>query len=249
MTGEEPGFLRWRSWGTGGRRALLLHGTGSSSATWSTVGPALAAAGWRVKAPDLPAHGASPRVNDALTPDVAASWVKAELAERAFDLVVGHGFGAAVALALLSRHGAELVVLEEPLGPDSVDWSGEAMAVSHQVAAARRDPAGAYADLRAQQPQWTDDDCRNAVRDLAACAVEDVADGLRLGSTWPTLRPEVPDVPTLVLAAAAAESRLSGTDRQTARELADSFVEVAGGHALHRDRPDQWLRAVLGFTG
>ena len=46
-----------------------------STRTWWRVGPALAEAGWRVKAPDLPAHGASPRVDRALTPDGAVGTV------------------------------------------------------------------------------------------------------------------------------------------------------------------------------
>ena len=104
------GFLRWRSWGGAGRRALLLHGSTSSSATWWQVGPALAEAGWRVKAPDLLGHGASPRAGRALTPEVAAGWVARELADRPLDLVVGHSFGAAVALSLLAR------------GPRSASW-------------------------------------------------------------------------------------------------------------------------------
>ena len=38
---------------------LLVHGVTSSSATWWRIGPALAAAGLRVVAPDLPGHGAT----------------------------------------------------------------------------------------------------------------------------------------------------------------------------------------------
>ena len=127
---KAPGFLRWRSWGGAERRALLLHGSTSSSATWWRIGPALAEAGWRVKAPDLPSHGASPRADKSLTPEVAAEWVAAELADRPIDLVVGHSFGAAVALALLDRGPAiGHLVLEEPPGPQSVDWEAEAEAV------------------------------------------------------------------------------------------------------------------------
>ena len=149
-----PGFLRWRSWGAADRRALLLHGSTSSSATWWRVGPALAEAGWRVKAPDLPAHGASPRAGEALTPDVAADWLRAELADRPLDLVVGHNFGAAVALALLDG-GPEIkhLVLEELPGRQSVDWAAEADAVVAGVRAARRDAQAAFAELRAAQPE------------------------------------------------------------------------------------------------
>ncbi len=257
MTPPRPGFLRWRSWGSGNRRALLLHGTASSSSTWWQVGPALAEAGWRVKAPDLPAHGASPRVDGALTPEIAATWVDAELADRPLGLVLGHGLGAAVALELLGRRPAELVVLEEPLGPASVDWTAAAAELERQAAEARRDQQRAYERLRAAKPSWAEEGCRTVVHDLAGCVVAEVAAGLRAGAQFPFLTPDVPDRPTLVLAApdapgvnqVADETMLRGDDRHTARELADSFVELEGGHNLHRDRPHEWRQAVLAFTG
>ena len=51
-----PFFVR--SWGEAGATPLLLlHGVTSSSLGWWRVGPALAAAGFRVHAPDMPGHG------------------------------------------------------------------------------------------------------------------------------------------------------------------------------------------------
>jgi len=257
VTTPRPGFLRWRSWGSGERRALLLHGSASSAATWNRVGAGLAEAGWRVKAPDLPSHGASPRANAALTPDRAAEWVAAELSDRPFDVVIGHGFGAAVAIALLERRADKLLVLEEPPGPASVDWVAEAASIRSGVAAARRDPRALFEEVRGTQPAWSDEDCRQAVADLARCAAEDVSEGLRAGPAWPTLRPDTVDRAVLVMAApdAPGVNRLAdatvlrGEDRAFVRELADSFVEVPAGHCLHRDRPDEWLRAVLDFAG
>jgi pimeloyl-ACP methyl ester carboxylesterase len=256
------GFLRWRSWGAGERRALLLHDSTSSSATWWRVGPALAETGWRVKAPDLPAHGASPRAARPLTPDVAARWVAHELADRPIDLVVGHSFGAAVALSLLT-HGPEIrsVVLDEPPGPGSVDWDAQAESVLTSVASARRDPAAADRQIREDQPHWSDRDCRQAVHDLASSGADDIAAGLRTGAEWPGLQATSLTIPTLVIAAAEADSAigvgtelggasvLRGPDRAVARQIADAFVELEGGHCLHRDQPDAWLKAILDFTG
>jgi pimeloyl-ACP methyl ester carboxylesterase len=46
------------AWGPPGASPLLLvHGITSNAGTWWRIGPALAAAGHRVIAPDLPAHG------------------------------------------------------------------------------------------------------------------------------------------------------------------------------------------------
>lgn len=228
------GFLRWRSWGASGRRALLLHGSTSSSATWWRVGPALAEAGWRVKAPDLPAHGASPRAGRPLTPEVAAHWVARELADRPLDLVVGHSFGAAVALSLVAK-GLQIrqLVLDELPGPTSVDWSAEADAVLTGVSVARRDPVRVADEARRTQPHWSDRDHAQAIRDLASSGAEEIAAGLQRGPEWPALAAAELATPTLVLAAPEAPATTG----------------IQGGHCLHRDDPDGWLRAILDFTG
>lgn len=58
-------------------------------------------------------------------------------------------------------------------------------------------------------------------------------------------------VPVLVLAATEPGSALTGDARTGVRNAlpAGRFVELPGGHCLHRDRPDQWLAAVDAFTG
>jgi pimeloyl-ACP methyl ester carboxylesterase len=252
-------FLRWRSWGAAERRVLLLHGPTSSSATWWHVGPALAEAGWRVKAPDLPAHGASPRADHALTPEVAAATLVAELADRPLDLVIGHSLGASVALALVAQGViVRSLVLDELPGPNSCDWAAEAESVLASVANARRDPAGALEQIRAAQPRWSDRDCEQAVRDLASSGADEIAAGLRLGAEWPGLNAVRLTSPTLLIVApdpgtgirsADDTTALRGEDRAAARELADAFVELDGGHCLHRDQSKLWLRTVTDFAG
>jgi pimeloyl-ACP methyl ester carboxylesterase len=251
-------FLRWRSWGAAERRALLLHGSTSSSATWWRVGPALADAGWRVKAPDLPSHGASPRADRALTPEVAAAGVAAELADRPVDLLIGHSLGAAVALALVARGlTVRHLVLDELPGPTSVDWAAEAESVLVDVASARRDPAGVLGRMRAAQPRWSERDCQQAVHDLASSCAEEIAAGLWLGPEWPALDAAELTSPTLVIAApepgegsrSAYTTALRGDDRAAARQLADAFVELDGGRCLHRDQPELWLETIIDFAG
>ena len=171
------------------------------------------------------------------------------------DLVVGHDFGGAVALALLDAArrsdlgaGGTARSAERGLG-------GRGRCGDRRGHAARRD-AHRRSPRRAAQPDWTDDDCRQAVADLASARPRSpraygpaiagrALDAARLSS------------PTLVLAApdAAGVNRdenattLRGDDRAAARVIADAFVEIDGGHCLHRDRPDAWLQAVTGFTG
>jgi pimeloyl-ACP methyl ester carboxylesterase len=54
-------------WDGGGPTALFLHGYPTSSYLWRNVLPAVAAAGWRAVAPDLPGFGDSP-------PDLPGTW-------------------------------------------------------------------------------------------------------------------------------------------------------------------------------
>lgn len=51
---------RPQDWPEGGPTALLVHGWPESSYMWRDVLPAIAAAGWRAVAPDLPGYGDSP---------------------------------------------------------------------------------------------------------------------------------------------------------------------------------------------
>ena len=106
------------------------------------------------------------------------------LADRPIDLVVGHGFGAAVALALVEQGPViHRVVLEEY--PAGHHWPMAADELQAAADRARRDPELAFAEFQRHRPDWSADDCRQAVRDLAACAVEEVADGLRGAHAWP----------------------------------------------------------------
>ncbi len=60
--------LAYRSAGDSAERvALLVHGVPESSYMWRDVLPALADAGWRAVAPDLPGYGDS-------EPDPPATW-------------------------------------------------------------------------------------------------------------------------------------------------------------------------------
>ena len=103
--------------------ALLLHGVTSSARTWWRVGPALAAAGYRVVAPDLPGHGAT-RVwtGHHVFRDTAADMVAFA---RAAGLtvpelrIVGHSWGGMTAAAMPSAGlvSASLVLLDPPAVP------------------------------------------------------------------------------------------------------------------------------------
>jgi pimeloyl-ACP methyl ester carboxylesterase len=126
----------WIAWGAGDARpVLLLHGVGSSVATFWRIGPALAGAGWRPVAVDQPGHGRTgawrgrhrPADNAA---DIAAFARAAGLARSdgaaedpaAGLAIIGHSWGAVTAAALprAGRRPARLVLLDPPAVPLAV---------------------------------------------------------------------------------------------------------------------------------
>lgn len=103
---------------------VLLHGVGSSARTWWRIGPALAALGRHVVAPDLPGHGRTGswlghhRFADHAA-DVAAFLRAAGLADAGRSgsaaPVVGHSWGAVTAAWLPpGGHRPERIVLLDP---------------------------------------------------------------------------------------------------------------------------------------
>jgi len=99
---------------------LLLHGVTSSARTWWRVGPAIAAAGFRVVAPDLPGHGATGhwtghhRFADNAADLVA--FVRAAGIDRDDLRIVGHSWGAMTAAAMPAAGliPAQLVLIDPP---------------------------------------------------------------------------------------------------------------------------------------
>jgi pimeloyl-ACP methyl ester carboxylesterase len=113
-----------RSWGNPADPPLLLvHGVTSSSDTWWRVGPALAATGRHVRAPDLPGHGLTGhwagrhRFRDTAA-DLAAL-VRAVGIDRPNLEVVGHSWGSMIVAALPSAgiRPRVLVLLDAPVLP------------------------------------------------------------------------------------------------------------------------------------
>jgi pimeloyl-ACP methyl ester carboxylesterase len=135
---------------------LLVHGVTSSARTWWRVGPALAAAGYRVVAVDLPGHGRTARWSGHHrfaegAADLVAFARAADIAGPDLRLV-GHSWGAMVA-AGVPRAGmrpARLVLVDPPAIPLAA------------IAAMLEDPDEhrysnldeAVADVAARNPTW-----------------------------------------------------------------------------------------------
>src|SRR4051812_30949224 len=222
---------------------LLLHGIGSSSATWWRARDDLGELGVEVLTANLPGHGgraAPPRPRLADLVDA----VRTDLDARPVDLVVGHSLGAVVALGL-ARLAPDLVgavLLEDPPSLTGRSLRDVAGGVVEQAAAARRDPASFEAALLEEHPEWTVLDARAVSAGRRALAVP-AAEALLDGERW-ELSAMVAGcpVPVHLLAASRADTALLDPERTELVEALEGRVVVAdSGHAVHRDRPALWL--------
>ncbi len=139
---------------------LLLHGVTSSSTTWWRMAPALAAAGFRAVAVDLPGHGHTGhwlghhRFRDTAL-DVVA-FVRAAGLDRPDLAVIGHSWGALTAAAMpLAGLTPRVVVLLDPPAL-SGDWK-QAM-LDDPTERNYDDLAQAVTAIRGAFPGWTDGD-------------------------------------------------------------------------------------------
>jgi pimeloyl-ACP methyl ester carboxylesterase len=112
------------AWGaTDASPVLLLHGVTSAARTWWRVGPAVAAAGFRIVAPDLPGHGETKHwLGHHRFADNAADLVafaRAAGLERPELRIVGHSWGAMTAAAMPAAGlvPASLVLIDPPALP------------------------------------------------------------------------------------------------------------------------------------
>jgi pimeloyl-ACP methyl ester carboxylesterase len=252
--------LRWEPDGPARGEVVLLHGVMALAETWWRIGPALAARGWRVAAIDLAGHGGDAPRDGALDLDALVDGVAARL-DGPIDLLVGHSLGAIVALRLLDRDpgAARAVVLEEPPALDGLDLGALAAVIAQDAAAVRGDRAPLVAREREANPRWDPGDVERSVRGIEEADAEAVVAALRGPLLWDlsALLARI-GIPALVVAAPDAPgtfpqdpgSALRGGERDAVRTAvgAQRFVEIDGGHCLHRDDPPRWLEAVDGFA-
>ena len=94
--------LSWRELGGEGPALVVLHGLLGSSRNWQSAGVALAERGYRVLAPDLRNHGASPWADDCGYPALAAD-IGAGIERLALGPVhlMGHSMGGKTAMRLV----------------------------------------------------------------------------------------------------------------------------------------------------
>lgn len=249
-----------RTWGDpAGRPLLLVHGVTTDSGIWWRIGPALAAAGCRVSAVDMPGHGRTAWRGRHRFADSAAdlaSFIGAAGLDEPDLALVGHSWGAMVVAHLPAAgvHPSVLVLLDPP-----------ALSVA-QFEAFTREPterpyetlAEATAAVRASNPGWLDGDVEEKARALTAFDGNAVLAVLLQNGDWDAgmaaLRgPAAAGVPAWLIrgematggfipeAAVPALRALVGRDR---------VITIADGpHSPQRTHPEATLVAMLRALG
>ena len=250
----------WPAPGPAAGAATLLHGISSTSGTWWRVGPALAAAiGLEVSALDLPGHGDAVPPGEPFTLASMADDVARRIEPApGGGLVVGHSLGAVAALGVAARHPrlVRALVLEDPPGghPVGGDWLADHLI--RDTTAARADRAAIERREQAANPTWDARDVRHSVDGIVQLDLPWVTAGVRTSFTWDLVELVAgATVPVLLVVAPenpvrGVGSALGGTDRARVAELVgpERLVVMDGGHCLHRDHPDAWVRAVASFA-
>lgn len=151
------------AWGDPAARPLvLLHGVTASAAIWWRVGPALAATGRRVLAPDMPGHGRTGHWTGrpAFAPMAAdmAAWIGAAGVDQPHLQVIGHSYGAVVAAHLPAARlrPSTLILLDPPVLPHEL----MARQVTDTTERTYDDLDEAIAAVTSAEPTWTPGDVR-----------------------------------------------------------------------------------------
>jgi pimeloyl-ACP methyl ester carboxylesterase len=227
------------TWGGGPRSALLLHGVTSNAAGWWRLGPVVADLGYTVVAADLRGHGESPKSEDHLlsshASDVAAL-------RPAWDVVLGHSMGGAVAVVAASQNPswARTLILEDP----AIVFVDLTFAIAWLLTAFSGDISADR--LAAENPQWPPRDAETKAQALLQCGPQAVERAFTQNDPW-DLRDAVAGlrVPTTIIGAAPGHSLIPPElgDELTANPEV-SLVRVPGSHSMHRDRWDDFWAVV-----
>ncbi len=245
-----PVALPRASWGAAdaGRRALLIHGLGSTGALMWRYGVALADAGWRADAVDLRGHGTAPRALDytlaaygtdvaAAHPDDGGPW----------DLVVGHSLGGAAAVLASAADATwtrRLVLVDPAIALTDHDRD----IVRDSQTRSFDDPSPAA--VRAEHPHWHPQDIELKALSAAQAsrwAVEQTsAQNERWDVTEAALRVAVPM--HVIASDPAVYSLFRGKPAEAAVAPNPRFtvsVVAGAGHSPHRDKPEATIAALL----
>jgi pimeloyl-ACP methyl ester carboxylesterase len=261
--GVESGGLRWatRTWGAPGDPPLLLvHGVTSDAGTFWRLGPALAAAGLRVVAVDLPGHGGTGHWQGhhrfGETSRELAAFIRAAELDVPDIAVLGHSWGGMIVAGLPAAgiRPRTLILLDPPhLTLERLRALTESP--TEQLYAT---PEAARAAIRAENPTWTEGDVDAKAAGLTRFSPEGVLTVLLENGPWDAGLAALADpagagIPTwYVIGEWHAGGLIPGhaVSRLAARVGADHVLTVAGGpHSPQRTHPEATALAILHALG
>lgn len=245
------------AWGAAAERPLVLvHGVTASARIWWRIGPALAAAGRRVVAVDLPGHGLTGhwqghhRFRDNAA-DVAA-WIRAAGLDVPELQVVGHSWGAMTAAAL-PRAGirpATLVLVDPPAIPHAL----MSLMASDPSEQAYPNLEAAVTALTAANPAWPREDVQAKAEALAQLDVAAARTVLLDNGDWDGGLADLSDpaadgIPTWIIRGEVAAGGLMPEEALPAFAarigLSHILTLADGPHAPQRLRPEALTVALL----
>ncbi len=237
---------RWH-WGDAlaPRRALLVHGLGSSAQTTWRLSEGLAELGWSATAVDLRGHGDAPRASRYRIDDIAADLLGTRPdGDRAWDLVVGHSIGAAAALQAAGTDTdwtRRLMLLDPAL---VLDEPARQAVLASQLA---NFDGATVASIAEQFPHWHPLDVEFRVLAVKAASRFALERMVLDNDDW-DVTAFVPHVaaPTLVIAADPDHGAMFvGEHAESVLEMnyrLEQVVIPGAGHSVHRDAPDATLQ-------
>ncbi|MGW2014509.1 alpha/beta fold hydrolase [Streptomyces sp. NPDC001927] len=233
-------LLNTRTWGSGDRIALLIHGIMSDHRTWRRVGPALAERGYRVIAVDLRGHGASGRAAgpEGYGPGDYADDLVETLPARA-ELALGHSLGGLALAGAVDRLAPRRAVYVDPAWHMSAGDTGDRMELFVAAKSLAREHIAMF------NPRWEEEDLdvematlrlwdERSTHGLAACVGRDL---------WPAK----PVVPALVTLSDPSWLVSPENARMLEERGFDVRTVVGAGHTIHRDDFDGFMAALEGW--
>jgi pimeloyl-ACP methyl ester carboxylesterase len=243
------------------RRALVVHGLGSSAHTMWRIAESLADAGWSVDAVDLRGHGDAPRTSsyriDEFAADLATTHPRGAGDAHGFgdahaanqrgiwNVVVAHSIGGAatvVAAAAHPRWAERLILLDPALRAD--EQARDAIR-ARQLAA--KDTI-TIESAAAENPHWHPLDTELRVSAVHAASRFALEHAVLDNPDWDAT-PHLPHLtqPTLVIAADPERGALFAGELADHALAANPLIEqtiVPAGHNVHRDAPAETLEAL-----
>lgn len=233
------------------KKALLVHGLGSSAQTTWRLSEALAESGWSATAIDLRGHGYAPRASRYRFDDFAGD-IQHTTPEAggAWDVVIGHSIGAAAAVlaSVSDPQWAKKLILLDPallLSDERAEMvrSGQMHGHDHLT----------EDEVRRDSPHWHPLDVELKVWSHRAASRFALERAVLDNPGWSVVeQAKAVTTPTLIIGSdPAVDSMFSGEHAEDilASNPSMTLTVIEGaGHSVHRDRPEETIAAMLEFV-